>query len=145
MDQKFQFFSEDYPFTPKSKGKLRLWLTSVIVKENKIPWYINFIFCSDDYLLELNRNYLKHDTLTDVITFPFGDDDVNVSGDIYISIPRVKENAEKFGQEFDYELQRVMVHGVLHLLGYKDKTKSAKSEMTAKENLYLAWIPAIFL
>lgn len=102
-----------------------------------MPWYINIIFCSDEYLLDLNRNFLKHDTLTDIITFPFMENDDNISGDIYISIPRVKENAENFGQDFEAELQRVMVHGILHLLGYKDKSKIAKAEMTAKEDLYL--------
>ena len=137
MDQKIQFFSEDFRFTPKNKGKIRRWLKAVISSEKKMPWYINFIFCSDEYLLELNRNFLKHDTLTDIITFPFMENDDNISGDIYISIPRVTENAENFGQDFEAELQRVMVHGILHLLGYKDKSKIAKAEMTAKENLYL--------
>jgi len=137
VDQKIQFFSEDFGFTPKNKGKIRRWLKAVIRSEKKMPWYINIIFCSDEYLLDLNRNFLKHDTLTDIITFPFMENDDNISGDIYISIPRVKENAENFGQDFEAELQRVMVHGILHLLGYKDKSKIAKAEMTAKEDLYL--------
>jgi probable rRNA maturation factor len=134
VNQKIQFFSEDFNFTPKSKGKLRRWMTSVIKSEKKTPWYINYIFCSDEYLLELNRCYLKHETLTDIITFPFLEENENISGDIFISIPRVKENAEKFGQNIETELHRVMVHGILHLLGYKDKSKTEKARMRAKEN-----------
>ena len=144
MNQKIQFFSEDFNYTPKSKGKLRIWLTSVIKVEKKKPWYINFIFCSDEYLYELNRNYLKHETLTDIITFPFTGEEGNISGDVFISIPRVKENAGKFGQDFESELHRVMIHGILHLLGYKDKSKEEKKEMTAKENQYLTLIPVSF-
>jgi rRNA maturation RNase YbeY len=144
VDQKIQFFSEDFEYTPKNKGKLRLWLTAVIKAEKKNPWYINFIFCSDEYLLELNRNYLDHNTLTDIITFPYMDEKENISGDIYISIPRVVENAEHYGQDTEDELYRVMVHGILHLLGYKDKSVIEKTEMTAKENFYLSLIPAIF-
>jgi probable rRNA maturation factor len=141
VDQKIQFFSEDFHFTLKNKGRVRSWLTEVIKSEKKNPWYINFIFCSDEYLLELNKTYLKHETLTDIITFPFAEEQGNISGDIYISIPRVKENAGKFGQGFGGELHRVMVHGILHLLGYNDKSRKEKREMTAKENNYLASFP----
>jgi rRNA maturation RNase YbeY len=132
-----QFFSEDIRFTLKNRSVLRKWLNSVIRKENKKPWYINFIFCSDNYLLELNKTYLNHSTLTDIITFPYNDDPKTISGDIFISIERVRENAKEFNQEFDLELKRVMVHGVLHLIGYSDKGKKNKEAMTAKEDHYL--------
>lgn len=144
MDRKIQFFSEEITFVPRNKGKIRSWLTAVIRAENKTPWYINFIFCSDEYLLELNKTFLKHDTLTDIITFPFAEGNESISGDIYISIPRVRENAEKFRQEFETELYRVMVHGILHLLGYKDKRKTDKVVMTKFENRYLELIPVFF-
>jgi probable rRNA maturation factor len=132
-----QFFSEGIPFTLKNRSAVRKWLNDVIRSEDKKPWYINFIFCRDDYLLELNKTYLNHSTLTDIITFPYNDNPETVSGDIYISIERVRENATKYRQEFNQELKRVMVHGVLHLIGYSDKRKKEKAQMTAKEDFHL--------
>jgi rRNA maturation RNase YbeY len=132
-----QFFSEDIQFTLKKKTNIRKWLKEVIREEKKTPWYINFIFCSDDYLLELNKSYLQHETLTDILTFPYLDDPDTISGDIFISIERVKENADKFRQNFEKELQRVMVHGVLHLTGYSDHEKKKKKIMTEREDYYL--------
>jgi rRNA maturation RNase YbeY len=137
VDQKIQFFSEEFNYTPRNKGRLRIWLQSVIKEEGKKPWYINFIFCSDEYMAELNKNFLNHNAYTDILTFPYTELEDHVSGDIYISIPRVKENALKFGQQFEIELHRVMVHGILHLLGYRDKSKDERLEMTRKENFYL--------
>ncbi|MCX6244542.1 MAG: rRNA maturation RNase YbeY [Bacteroidetes bacterium] len=137
MSFPIQFFSEDIRFTLKNRSVIRKWLTTVIRAENKNPWYVNFIFCSDEYLFELNKTYLHHLTLTDIITFPYNDDPETVSGDIFISIERVRENAKEFKQEFDRELKRVMVHGVLHLIGYSDKGKKHKEAMTAKEDHYL--------
>ena len=137
MNSRIQFFSEDINFIFKNKIQTRNWLAKVIEKENKGLLNINYIFCSDEFLLELNKKYLNHSTLTDILTFP--DDSVNgkISGDIYISIERIRENSEKYTQPFDKELHRVMVHGVLHLLGYKDKTKNEKETMTLKEDYYL--------
>jgi rRNA maturation RNase YbeY len=132
-----QFFSEGIPFTLKNKAKIRNWLNSVIREEKKNPWYTNFIFCSDDYLLELNRTYLHQETLTDILTFPYQDDKDTISGDIFISIDRVKDNAEEFRQDFEKELQRVMVHGVLHLIGYSDQGKTKKKIMREREDYYL--------
>jgi len=132
-----QFFSEGIPFTLKNKTEIRKWLNVVIREEKKKPWYINFIFCSDDYLLELNRTYLQHETLTDILTFPYQDDTDTISGDIFISIERVKENADEFRQDFEKELQRVMIHGVLHLIGYSDQGKKNKKIMTEREDYYL--------
>jgi rRNA maturation RNase YbeY len=132
-----QFFSEGIHFTLKNKTGIRKWLNIVIRAEQKIPWYINFIFCSDEYLLELNKTYLQHETLTDILTFPFQEDAYTISGDIYISIDRVRENAAEFQQNFDKELHRVMIHGVLHLLGYSDQGQKRKKIMTEREDYYL--------
>jgi probable rRNA maturation factor len=132
-----QFFSEGIPFTLKNKTSIRKWLNVVIREEKKKPWYLNFIFCGDEYLLELNKTYLQHETLTDILTFPYQDDPDTISGDIFISIDRVTENAAEFRQDFEKELQRVMVHGVLHLIGYSDHGKKKKKIMTEREDHYL--------
>jgi probable rRNA maturation factor len=132
-----QFFNEDTAFRLKGKASIRKWLNHVIRSENKKPWYINFIFCSDAYLLDLNKTYLDHSTLTDILTFPYEEDEETISGDIFISIERVRENAKEYRQEFEMELKRVMVHGILHLIGYSDKGKKEKARMTAKEDFYL--------
>ena len=137
MSSPIQFFSEGIPFTLKNKANTRKWLNSIIREEKKKPWYTNFIFCNDDYLLELNKTYLHHETLTDILTFPYEDDNDTISGDIFISIDRVRENAEEFHQNFEKELQRVMVHGILHLIGYSDQDKIQKKIMTEREDYYL--------
>ena len=137
MNSSIRFFSEEVRFILKNKIKIRNWLANVIREENKIVLNINYIFCSDNYLLELNKKYLHHDSLTDIITFPELIHAGIVSGDIYISVERIKENAGQYLQSFDKELQRVMVHGVLHLLGYKDKSRKNKLLMTLKEDYYL--------
>lgn len=113
------------------------WLNQVISNEDKQEGIITYIFCNDDYLLEKNIRFLNHNTLTDVITFDYCEGN-SVSGDIFISIQRVKENSEVFKVDFLTELNRVMVHGLLHLLGYKDKTESESSLMRKKENYYLS-------
>ncbi len=94
---------------------------------------LQYIFCSDEALLEINKRYLSHDYYTDIITFQYEEGKV-LSGDIYISVDRVRENAVEFDQGFDQELRRVMIHGVLHLAGYRDKTDAEKSEMRVREN-----------
>ena len=113
------------------------WLNQVISNEAKVEGDITYIFCNDDYLLEKNIRFLKHNTLTDVITFDYCEGN-SVSGDIFISIERVKENSEVFKVDFLTELNRVMVHGLLHLLGYKDKTERESNLMRKKENYYLS-------
>jgi probable rRNA maturation factor len=138
VNSKIQFFSEGVNFRLKEKVRHRQWLISVILEEKKKPWYINFIFCDDNYLLDLNRNFLKHDTLTDVITFPAENVKENISGDIFISIDRVTENAGKFGVPVEEELRRVMVHGVLHLAGYSDKTRAEKNRIRTCEDHHLS-------
>ncbi|NHM06119.1 rRNA maturation RNase YbeY [Flavobacterium sp. CYK-4] len=108
------------------------WLSDVIVSENKREGEINYIFCDDAYLLEINQHYLNHDTLTDIISFDYSVGN-ELQGDVYISIERVRENAKEFMVSFDEELRRVLVHGVLHYCGYKDKSKSEERVMRQKE------------
>ena len=113
------------------------WLEHVIVTEKKKTGDIVFVFCNDDYLLKKNMHFLKHTTLTDVITFDYSIGK-KVSGDILISVERIKENSKTFNVSFLNELNRVMVHGLLHLLGYNDKTKQEAKLMKSKEDFYLA-------
>jgi rRNA maturation RNase YbeY len=108
------------------------WLSQVILSENKKEGEINYIFCDDDYLLEINQQYLNHDTLTDIISFDYSVGN-ELHGDIYISVERVRENAVDFNVPFDDELKRVMAHGVLHYCGYKDKTDADEALMRSKE------------
>ena len=111
----------------------------VIEKEKSEPGELSFIFCSDLYLNSINKEYLNHNTLTDIITFDNSpNQDSPVSGDIYISIERVRQNAQAFKASFDNELHRVLIHGVLHLLGYNDKKASDKAHMRKKEEAYLS-------
>jgi len=131
------FFAEEILFSPKSKTNLRTWISETISKEKHQLQELNFIFCSDDYLLKINQEYLKHDTYTDIITFDNSTEKGDIVGDIFISITRVKENAKTFQTSFQNELHRVMIHGTLHLLGYPDKKKEEKALMTEKENEYL--------
>ena len=115
------------------------WLTKIIIDEKKILGNIVYVFCDDNYLLDKNIKYLKHNTLTDVLSFEYSKGDV-ISGDILISVDTVNKNANIFGVNFLNELQRVMAHGLLHLLGYNDKTEREKKEMREKEDFYLTEI-----
>jgi len=108
------------------------WINRVIVSEGFSTGQIDYIFCSDEYLLELNKEYLNHDTFTDIITFDYRDGNT-ISGDIFISTDRVEDNARKYDVEFSNELRRVMSHGVLHLAGFGDKSKAEKRIMREKE------------
>lgn len=139
-----QYHNQDNNFTLLNTKAISEWLFLVIKSEGLIPGELNYVFCSDEALLEYNIRFLNHDTLTDVITFDysFGQSaEKQVSGDILISIDRVEENAKKYSKNFDDELRRVMVHGLLHLCGYADKHKAAKLQMTQKEDFYLALLP----
>jgi rRNA maturation RNase YbeY len=131
-----QFCTEDITFSLKDKLKHKAWLNEVAKQEGKKILELSYVFCSDDYLLQINQAYLNHDTLTDIVTFDNSEDPKKIEGDIFISIDRVKENGEKLGTS-DTELERVMVHGLLHLLGYKDKKKEDKALMTEKEDFYI--------
>jgi probable rRNA maturation factor len=138
MTPEINFFTENIRYTVRKKGMLRRWILNTIEREGKVPGDINYIFCDDVYLSELNSKYLKHNSLTDILTFPADEENGSICGDIFISLPRIKENAVKFKQKAEDELHRVMIHGILHLAGYDDSTKSEKEIMTARENLYLS-------
>ena len=131
-----QYFSEDVPLPKLKKRKINSWINRVIECEGKRPGYVSFIFCSDNYLLEMNKKYLKHFYFTDVITFDYVVGNT-IAGDIFISLDRIKENSQVYGVTFESELHRVFVHGVLHLLGYKDKDTKSREMMTFKEDYYL--------
>ena len=131
------FFEEDITYQLKHKTALRQWITQTIHAEGYKLKELSCIFCSDSYLLQINRQYLNHDTYTDIITFDNSDREKLVVGDIFISIERIRENAAKVNISEIDELHRVIIHGVLHLLGYKDKTAVTKQKMTQKEDFYL--------
>ena len=130
------FCTEDITFSLKEKLKHKAWLNEVAKQEGKKILELTYVFCSDEYLLQINQEYLNHDTLTDIVTFDNSEDPKKIEGDIFISIERVKENGDKLGTS-ETELERVMVHGLLHLLGYKDKKKEDKALMTEKEDFYI--------
>jgi rRNA maturation RNase YbeY len=136
---KILYFNEEVSFLLKNKRKINKWIYSSIQSEDEKPGAINYIFCSDNYLLKLNQKYLNHNNYTDIITFE--NDDRFISGDIFISVDRVTENARELDLQFEEELHRVMIHGVLHLIGYKDKSEEEKRLMTKKEDYYLSLLP----
>lgn len=131
-----RFFFEN-KFTLKNRKAIKLWLDQVAKNEKKSIEGVNYIFCDDDYLLEKNIKYLKHNTLTDIISFDYSQGDA-LLGDVFISTERVSENAVTLGVEQIKELHRVMVHGLLHYCGYKDKTLKEKELMRMKEDYYLS-------
>lgn len=134
------FSAVETAFNLKNKLKVKAWIKTILKTEKKTAGDVTYIFCNDDYLGSMNEKYLKHDTLTDIITFDYSENGI-LSGDIFISIERVKENAVSFNTGFNAELGRVMAHGVLHLSGYKDKTASDKKDMRSKEDFYLSFFP----
>ena len=131
------FSSENIKFDLRGKLKVNKWITDLIKAQNKKVGDISYLFCDDAYLIGVNRTYLDHDTYTDIITFDYVEDDT-ISGDILISVERVKENAQLFNTTFDQELHRVIIHGVLHLLGQGDKTETEAAQMRKKEEAALA-------
>ena len=131
------FFEEDINYKLKSKTLLRQWINDTIRAEGYKLSELTYIFCSDAYLLNINQQYLDHDTYTDIITFDNSERDDVVLGDIFISIERIRENAAKYNVPETDELHRVIIHGVLHLLGYTDKSTANKQKMTEKEDFYL--------
>jgi len=132
-----QFFAEDVDHELPNPTKARRWLKFVIDQEEHALNSLNYIFCSDEYLLNMNREHLNHDYYTDIITFDTSDDPKQIEGEIYISIERVNENAATNEVTEEEELRRVMVHGVLHLLGFKDETEMEKEKIRDKEDYYL--------
>jgi probable rRNA maturation factor len=138
---KINFFSLNTRFSVHNKRKIRNWLLEVIRME-EIPGVdsINIIICSDKYLLDINRKFLNHDFLTDIITFTYSPEDKSLEGELYISIERVKENSKILNIPVEKEFRRVIVHGILHLCGYDDKRKKEKEFMHDLENRYLQLI-----
>ncbi len=128
------FFSEETPFVLKDPAFYSNWIHEIFHQNSKNPGEINYIFCSDSYLLNINQEHLNHDFFTDIITFDNSESDDLIEADIYISIDRVKENSEHQGVTFENELSRVMAHGLLHLFGYKDQTDEEKRVMREKED-----------
>ncbi|MCW4451668.1 rRNA maturation RNase YbeY [Kaistella sp. BT6-1-3] len=130
-----QFFFEDIDKI-EIEANLSNSLENIILSEGKKPGEINYIFCDDEYLLQVNREYLKHDYYTDVITFDYVKGKT-ISGDIFVSLPRIFDNAQTLSKDFESEFFRVLAHGLLHLCGYKDKTEEEIAEMRSKEDYYL--------
>jgi probable rRNA maturation factor len=130
-------FNYESEFTLANEEAVATWLSAVIVSENKTEGEINYIFCDDEYLHKMNVEFLDHDTLTDVISFDYtmGNE---ISGDVFVSVERVLDNSKDFKTSFDEELKRVLVHGVLHYCGYKDKTEADEALMRNKEEEKLA-------
>jgi len=131
------FFFQDTRPSLSNRSPLKEFILSILRKEDKKPGTINFIFCTDKAILEINRQFLEHDFYTDIITFDLSEDRY-VTAEIYISIERVKDNAAKLGVSFKSELHRVIFHGILHLCGYKDKSHKESQKMRAKEDFYLS-------
>ena len=132
------FFNEDITFKPSQIKKTKDWISQVVNDQGFNLVSINYIFCSDPYLHQVNLEYLSHDTYTDIITFDQSDNEMDIEADIYISIERVRENSKSLNNPFEEELRRVMVHGILHLLGYADKTEEQKLAMRKKEDSCLS-------
>lgn len=140
QDHRILFHSEISDFHIQDEDSLRYWLEAVADAESKSIEAVNYVFMSDEELLLVNREYLNHDYYTDVISFPLSSDPIE--GDIFISIDRVRDNATSLHISFLQELRRIMVHGLLHFLGYQDNTPEDKLSMTQKEDEYLTKYPA---
>lgn len=131
------YFFEDTDFIFKGKSLNNRWLKIVAESEIRRLGQISIIFCSDNYILDINQRFLQHDYFTDIITFDYCEGD-RLSGDLFISVDSVRENAIEYGSSFNDELNRVMVHGILHLIGYDDHTDEDIRQMRSKENYYLS-------
>ena len=129
-------FNYETDFKLENESEISSWISSVIESENCVEGEINYVFCDDEYLHKINVEYLNHDTLTDIISFDYSIGK-NLQGDIFISVERVTENAKEFKVSFQDELARVLVHGILHYCGYKDKTDEDVTVMRDKENHYI--------
>ena len=127
------FFSEEIKFTLREKLNRKRWLKKIATNAGFNIKELNYVFCSDEYLYQMNRDYLKHDSYTDIITFDNSEKKGDIEGDIFVSIDRVRENAKTHTQEVETEMNRVLAHGLLHLMGYKDKTQEEAALMRLKE------------
>ncbi len=133
-----KFFEEEIDANIQNESILRSWLNKIALNKDYEIKELNYIFCSDEYLHQINLDYLNHDTYTDIITFDHSEAKKDIEGDIYISVERVSENAKMYNVTYPTELHRVMVHGLLHLLGYKDKTLDEEGEMREREEACLS-------
>ncbi|MCK9327311.1 MAG: rRNA maturation RNase YbeY [Bacteroidales bacterium] len=136
-----QIVEEDITFRKIKRSEIKELVRTVVEREGGITGDLSIVFCSDQFLLGINKTFLNRDYLTDVISFDYREDD-RISGDILISVERVKENAGIYQVTFPDEMRRIIIHGVLHLVGYEDDTKENRDNMTAKENLYLGIVRA---
>ena len=132
------FFCEDIEFKVPQSRSTKTWLKSIATTEGFELNQLNYLFCSDEHILSINRQYLEHDFYTDIITFDNSEDEKVIEGDIFISIERVQENAKNLNQIFEVEFRRVLAHGVLHLCGYDDTDDSQEELMRTKEDFYLS-------
>ncbi len=135
--QKVQFYSLDRTPALNERTRLKLFIEKLFITENKILVNLSYIFCSDEHLLNINKDFLKHDYYTDVITFDLSSSRNEIEGEVYLSVDRIKDNAKQLGVSFKEELHRVVFHGALHLCGYKDKKKEDALVMRSRENKYL--------
>ncbi|MFD2573677.1 rRNA maturation RNase YbeY [Spirosoma soli] len=132
-----RFFNEDVTYKLPQKQATRQWLKQQAEGEGYAVGDLNYIFCSDQYVLQVNRDYLQHDYYTDIITFDQSEDEGKIEGDIFISVERVADNARQMGASAEQEMRRVLAHGLLHLCGYGDKTDEEVTQMRAKEDKWL--------
>ncbi|MEM7548408.1 MAG: rRNA maturation RNase YbeY [Bacteroidota bacterium] len=132
------FFNEDIDFELSDRIKTTQWLNSIVEESFGKGCEVNFIFCSDEFLLNINQDYLAHDYYTDIITFKTSEPSEPLTSDIFISIDRIRDNAKALSNSFEKELHRVMAHGLIHLMGYEDETPDQKQVMRNKEDSYLS-------
>jgi len=133
---KIYFFFEK-PITLTNRSKLKKFIEGIFKKEKQELYRLNYIFCTDKQLLAINRQYLKHDYYSDIITFELSQDGMPIEGEVYVSVDRIKANALEFGEPMNKELHRIILHGALHLCGYRDKLPGEKRTMRAREDFYL--------
>jgi rRNA maturation RNase YbeY len=139
--KEIHFFSEDIKFVLPNKIKVRKWISEVLRQEKKELISLNYVFCSDAFLLDLNIKYLHHNSYTDIITFNNAENSSHIISDVFISVERVRDNSKNFNTPFLEEIHRVMIHGLLHLFGYNDKKRSEIETMRKKEDYYLSLLP----
>ncbi|GAB4001295.1 rRNA maturation RNase YbeY [Spirosoma daeguense] len=136
-----RFFNEDVPYKLPQKLAVRQWLKQEAEREGYTIGELNYIFCSDEHVLQVNRDYLQHDYYTDIITFDQSEEEGKLEGDIFISVERVADNAAQLGHAPEQEMHRVLAHGMLHLCGYGDKTDEEAAQMRAKEEEWMSRLP----
>lgn len=141
LESKIYFFLEEVNYNLRQKRRIREWINKTAENEDFTIGVLNYILTNDNILVQLNKEYLRHFTLTDIITFDLSEKVGELSGDVYISVDRAKENAKEFKVSLKNELSRLMIHGVLHLMGYKDKSLEEREQMRAREEFYLSLSP----